>query len=131
MWLRGMVLPGETVAMLLGPSRDSLAVLLGALRGGVNVASLPYPARAMSEVEYENQINKMCRACNARMLLLDSKYLSLTANLNVASLGVNSYQSSLTLPTPLPNSLGSLIKFTSGSTADPKGVLLSNNNGFK
>lgn len=123
-WWRGVASPGETIAMVLDSGFDSLAMLIGAWRAGLTVASLPYPARAMSELAYRNQIMKMCSACQARLLVVERRFLELTGDLEVPCLALDGYLSSTVIPAPNEDCDGNFIQFTSGSTSEPRGVVL-------
>jgi len=79
-WLERLAGRSGTVATLLTASHDCLATLFGALRCGMNLVSLPHPARGMDAEEYRAQIGAMCAVTGATHLLCDPGLTTLLAN---------------------------------------------------
>ncbi len=91
---------------------------------GIEVTSLPYPARGLDPMSYVTQIETMCSIVNAKALFVGEELLSLvpdTVSIKVKSFGELSSHSSL----GHFSGCGSFVQFTSGSTREPKGVRLS------
>jgi acyl-CoA synthetase (AMP-forming)/AMP-acid ligase II len=122
-WIAANVGPGARVAMVLSNTRACVTSLFGAWRAGCTVASLPLPARGMSQHVYGEQLMRFCAAAGADELLLDS---ALVPQFRSANASVSAFDETLSGGPSRPlNRDGALVQFTSGSLGTPKGIHLS------
>ncbi len=104
-------------------SHDCLAVFFGALSSGTNLVSVPHPARGMDGGEYLAQIDRMCGLTGATSLLCDPGLVGLLSSASVPVRPFDGWPSEgarTDMDTP-----GNFVQFTSGSTAEPRGVALT------
>jgi 1-acyl-sn-glycerol-3-phosphate acyltransferase len=131
------VVPGDRVALMLPTSQDFFAAFFGILYAGAVPVPI-YPPVRMSQIEehFRRQAG-ILRNAGARLLvtvpevlrlaaLLRAQVESLAAVESVAS--IMTEPSGLRLPAPPDENAIALIQYTSGSTGDPKGVVLTHAN---
>jgi acyl-CoA synthetase (AMP-forming)/AMP-acid ligase II len=111
-----------TVAAILTASHDCLAVLFGAFRSGCTLVSLPLPARGMAGAEYISHIAQMCTSTGATHLFCDP---GLVGTLAGAPVPVHAFGECTRAANRPADETGRFIQFTSGSTATPRGIILS------
>ena len=122
-WLERLAGRSGTVATLLTASHDCLATLFGALRCGMNLVSLPHPARGMDAEEYRAQIGAMCAVTGATHLLCDPGLTTLLSN---GAVPVHPFSEWSAAKRPGgTDAPGTFVQFTSGSTGTPRGIALS------
>jgi fatty-acyl-CoA synthase len=130
---RGLA-PGDPVAVL-GPTTVTLVITLCALwLAGATVVVLPLPMRMRSLEELVAQTRARLRACDATLLLIDPELRSLmdpapgdppvVALNDLFERAGEGRPDRYARPQVDPDALA-LLQFTSGSTAEPKGVTLS------
>ena len=131
------VVPGDRIALMLPTSREFFAAFFGILYTGAIPVPI-YPPMQLSQLEdYSRRQAKILRNAEARLLVTVPEALRLGGLLRglVPSLSAIESVSNL-MSAPAPASLPklddpaatALIQYTSGSTGDPKGVVLSHAN---
>lgn len=129
--------PGDRIALMLPTSTDFFIAFMGILRAGAIPIPI-YPPTRLSQIEdHVRRQAKILQNAGARVLvtvpegrrlagLLRHLVNSLDAVESVADLSTASV--SLPLPPPAKAEDVALIQYTSGSTGDPKGVVLTHAN---
>ena len=128
------VQPGDRVALMLPTGPDFFPAFFGAILAGAVPVPLYPPWQANRIEEYVQRQAKILADSGARLLVTFQEVRSLARLLRgqvpglekVVTLG-NLGKSSGTVVRPLPEDIA-LIQYTSGSTGDPKGVVLTHSN---
>ncbi|BCB88641.1 AMP-binding protein [Phytohabitans suffuscus] len=116
---------GKPVMVILTNTRACAAVLVGAIAVGQPLVSVPLPPRGADLAWYGQFVWRINAISGAGTLLVDTSLLSLIPP--VDGLTVMSFDDALALrgPSTADPASFTLTQFTSGSTADPKGIVLS------
>ena len=121
--------PGSHVA-ILGPTTRPLVTAIEAVwLAGATTVVVPLPMRLASIDEFIEQTRRRIQHADVSLLLVDAEFLpfvpsdGMPPTLTFDALGVGDAASFVSV-TPPVDSLA-VLQFTSGSTADPKGVMLS------
>jgi acyl-CoA synthetase (AMP-forming)/AMP-acid ligase II len=112
------------VAIVLENTRACATVLVGAIAGGQSLVSVPMPPRGVNFDWYSHFIQRVCAITGAKALVMGA---SLSRTLQpVTNVRFLSFEDALALRGPKAPNPGcfTLTQFTSGSTADPKGIVL-------
>src|SRR3954468_13069661 len=128
------IVPGDRVAMMLPTSTDFFASFFGILYAGAVPVPIYPPARMAQLEEHMRRQIVILRNAGARMLITVNEGRKLAVLLRSQVETLESVETVVTLsaersPLPLPpltdpEALG-LMQYTSGSTGDPKGVMLT------
>lgn len=116
--------PGEAVATVLSNTSSCAAVLIGAIQCGVELISVPPPPRGADFDWYSHFVRDSCIQRGVNRLIVDDDYIPLLPEIGGVSyfsyndvLATSGYRD--TDPT-----MFRLVQYTSGSTSDPRGVVL-------
>jgi fatty-acyl-CoA synthase len=110
------------VAILMTNDRPTVEVLLGAIEAGVQLVSLPLPARSADPLEYLRFVRRACEAQGTGQIVARDDVVSL---LGGTSLEIRPHSDLERAPLAGPLGGGfELIQYSSGSTAEPKAVKL-------
>ena len=131
---RAAVQPGDRIALMLPTGPDFFPAFFGAILAGAVPVPLYPPWRANQIEEYAQRQAKIIGDAGARLLvtfqevgplvrLLRGQVPSLEKVVTLGGLG----KASGVVRRPLPEDVA-LIQYTSGSTGDPKGVVLTHSN---
>jgi acyl-CoA synthetase (AMP-forming)/AMP-acid ligase II len=117
----------QTVAAVLSNSEAAVIFLLGTIRCGLRLISVPLPPRGASTEWYEQFVVGICRDAGARHIVVDASLLPLIPSLE--GIRVHAYEAAVA-PRASHADVGpdfEVVQFTSGSTHDPRGLVLTAN----
>jgi fatty-acyl-CoA synthase len=130
------VVPGDHVALLGPTTRNLVAAVQGVWLAGAVLVTLPLPMRMASLERFVAQTRQRLAQSDSRLVLVDPELAALVApepggppfvELDVLcgddGVGADDWQR----PADDPDALA-LLQFTSGSTSEPKGVMLRHRN---
>jgi acyl-CoA synthetase (AMP-forming)/AMP-acid ligase II len=116
---------GKPTMVILTNTRACAAVLVGAIAAGQPLVSVPLPPRGADLAWFGQFVGRINAISSAAALLVDASLLSLIPPID--GLKVMSFDDVLALrgPSTVDPASFTLTQFTSGSTADPRGIVLS------
>jgi fatty-acyl-CoA synthase len=120
--------PGVRVGCVLTNSRSVCFTILGIWLAGGVIVSLPGMRRGMRPPEYVDQLRRLCRLSDAHLLLLEERFIELLPyeEFGMPLHGYASLAADRRIePEPPEGAELAFVQFSSGSTSDPKGSLLS------
>lgn len=123
------VQPGDRVAAVLTNTFEVCSAILGAWLAGATLMSLPTPRRGMKPNEYVEQLHDLCDAAGGvRVVLLEEKFTALvdpdSFGAPIASFASLDRDITPNLH-PLADDAPAFVQYSSGSTSQPKGIMLS------
>lgn len=116
---------GGTAALVCTNSPQAIMTLLGGLRAGGTIASMPLPIRQEQPEEYAHRIAELCAAVGATLLLVDDALIPLVQAPPTIELVAFSTALAYTGRPPTDVPCGTFVQFTSGTSGPSKGVVLT------
>jgi fatty-acyl-CoA synthase len=124
------VRPGDHVALLSPTTRPLVTAIQGTWLAGAAIVVLPLPMRLSSIEEFVDQTRRRIRHADARLVVVDAELAAFVAPepgdppmVGFDDLLSGSPGRRWVRPSDDPDRLA-ILQFTSGSTSDPKGVML-------
>lgn len=127
---------GDRVGLVLIDPKDFILTFYACLRAGIVAVPL-YPPMSMADLDaYIEKLTRICTDADCRMLIAStrihkvlwqvvSRVPSMKTLLDVEALG--KHNATFDAPTIVPEELA-FLQYTSGSTSDPKGVMVTHAN---
>lgn len=116
---------GGSVAMLLESTPHCIATFLGALRAGLQVLSLPLPPRGADPLWYADYLERVCSEAFVQVVAVGRDLLPMIPASTTFAVKAFDELTSGPKVRAVDRSGATLVQFTSGSTSDPSGIVLS------
>jgi acyl-CoA synthetase (AMP-forming)/AMP-acid ligase II len=121
---------GELIPCVLTNSFPTCAGAIGIWLAGAAIVSLPTPARGMAPELYLDQIRSICRALEARRMLVEERFAPMLAGVEIPGVETATFESlldgpALATPDPPRGEEVAFVQYSSGSTSNPRGCLLT------
>lgn len=122
-WISSLDRP--VCAMVLSNTAACVAALFGAVGVGATLVSVPLPPRGSSPEWYAGFVASVCRQTGAAGLLVDGEHRGLVPDgLGPETRAYDEVLAPMTRCSPATDKGFRLVQFTSGSTEQPRGVVL-------
>lgn len=119
---------GEPVACVLTNQFDVGTAMIGIWLAGGVVVSLPTPARGMPIMDYATQLRELMAIVDARLMVIEQQFAAMLPDdvfPGVRVIGADDIGGGSGSLSPPGDDDVALIQFSSGTTAEPKGCMLS------
>lgn len=111
------------IGMFLESTPECLVALLGGIRAGLRIVSLPAPPRGSNVEWYATYARHVCDQADISTLLVPDGIVSLVPDIGTSVRSYNALEPSLKSGTP--GRSFEFVQFTSGSTSAPRGIVLT------
>jgi fatty-acyl-CoA synthase len=125
------VKPGDRVGIIAQTTAHTVLTLLGCWAAGAVAVPLPLPMRAVDPASFMEQSRRRLEKVGAEVLALPGAFLPLVSGLEEGFRLVAMEELPAGVeasPVPRGKREVALVQFTSGSTSDPRGVILTHGN---
>jgi fatty-acyl-CoA synthase len=129
--LRAGVMPGDRVGILAQTAPSTILGILGCFAAGAVAVPLPLPMRAVDPEAFIEQTVLRLDKVGAKLVVLPGELISMVGDMGerVRLLAAEELPADGDLPSPASGREDiAIVQFTSGSTSEPRGVVLTHGN---